>query len=230
MERAPHRYSPELKQRPVAEIEEGIFRCGRPPANAQTSETMIQKWVEEYGRYQSKRNVVEVVMDQIAALMQVLAEAHLKLVVYDELIVPASKHFKTDLKKLWYGTVDALCHAEGGLAVGVVGGIFQRTRDANYKRGKRGSTARQADAVVLARRHRAPRAILHRDAQAPLSARRRRCGNRPRSPLRALANDRSLGAPQAAPHADDILAVRLRGRAESRARTRRRRAAPSRGQ
>jgi hypothetical protein len=47
--------------------------------------------------------VVEVVMkseqERIAALEQALADAHLKLRVYDELITQANKHFKTDLKK-----------------------------------------------------------------------------------------------------------------------------------
>ena len=103
MERALHRYSPDLKQRLVAEIEAGHLSLREAARDAQTSVTMIQKWVEEYGRYQPKRDVVEVVMkseqDQIAALKQALAEAHLKLVVYDELIVQANKHFKTDLKK-----------------------------------------------------------------------------------------------------------------------------------
>ena len=103
MERALHRYSPELKQRLVAEIEAGHLSLREAARDAQTSVTMIQKWVEEYGRYQPKRDIVEVVMkseqDQIAALKQALAEAHLKLVVYDELIVQANKHFKTDLKK-----------------------------------------------------------------------------------------------------------------------------------
>ena len=71
-------------------------------SDARTSVTMMHTWAEEYGRYQSKRDIVEVVMqseqDQIAALKQALAEAPLKLVVYDGLIVQANKHFKTDLK------------------------------------------------------------------------------------------------------------------------------------
>lgn len=103
MERALHRYSPELKQRLVAEIEAGHLSLRDAARDARTSVTMIQKWLEEYGRYQPKRDIVEVVMkseqDQIAALKQALAEAHLKLIVYDELIVQANKHFKTDLKK-----------------------------------------------------------------------------------------------------------------------------------
>ena len=37
--------------------------------------------------------------DRIAALEQALAEAHLTLRVYDELIVQANRHYKTDSKK-----------------------------------------------------------------------------------------------------------------------------------
>ena len=64
---------------------------------------MVQVWLREYGRFQPKRDIVEVVMkseqDRIAALEKALAEAHLKLVVYDELITQANKRYKTDLKK-----------------------------------------------------------------------------------------------------------------------------------
>lgn len=103
MERAQHRYSAELKERLVAEIENGHLSIREAARDARTSVTMIQKWLDEYGRYKPKRDVVEVVMkseqDRIAALEQALAEAHLKLRVYDELITQANKHFKTDLKK-----------------------------------------------------------------------------------------------------------------------------------
>jgi transposase-like protein len=103
MERAHHRYSPELKGRLVADIENGHLSVREAARDAQTSVTMIQKWLEEYGRYKPKRDVVEVVMkseqERISALEQALAEAHLKLRVYDELITQANKHFKTDLKK-----------------------------------------------------------------------------------------------------------------------------------
>ena len=103
MERVQHRYSAELKARLVAEIESGHLSVREAAKDAQTSVTMIQKWLDEYGRYKPKRDVVEVVMkseqERIAALEQALAEAHLKLRVYDELITQANKHFKTDLKK-----------------------------------------------------------------------------------------------------------------------------------
>jgi len=103
MERAQHRYSAELKQRLVAEIEAGHLSLREAARDAQTTVTMIQKWLEEYGRFKPKRDVVEVVMkseqDKIAALEKALADAHLKLVVYDELIRQANKRYKTDLKK-----------------------------------------------------------------------------------------------------------------------------------
>jgi transposase-like protein len=103
MERTQHRYSAELKERLVAEIENGHLSVREAARDARTSVTMIQKWLDEYGRYKPKRDVVEVVMkseqDRIGALEQALAEAHLKLRVYDELITQANKHFKTDLKK-----------------------------------------------------------------------------------------------------------------------------------
>jgi transposase-like protein len=103
MERAQHRYSSELKQRLVEEIERGQLSMREAARDAQTSVTMIRKWLEEYGHYQPKRDVVEVVMkseqDKIAALEKALAEAHLKLRVYDELITQANKRYKTDIKK-----------------------------------------------------------------------------------------------------------------------------------
>lgn len=103
MERVHHRYSAELKQRLVEEIEQGQLSLREAARDAQTSVTMVQKWLEEYGRFKPKRDVVEVVMkseqDKIAALEQALAEAHLTLRVYDELINQANKRYKTDIKK-----------------------------------------------------------------------------------------------------------------------------------
>jgi len=108
MERTQHRYSPELKARLVAEIESGHLSVREAARDARTSVKMIQKWLDEYGRYKPKRDVVEVVMkseqERIAALEQALADAHLKLRVYDELITQANKHFKTDLKKSFGST------------------------------------------------------------------------------------------------------------------------------
>jgi transposase-like protein len=103
MTRMQHRYSAELKQRLVEEIEAGHLSIREAARDAQTTVTLMHQWLEEYGRFKPKRDIVEVVMkseqDQIAALKQALADAHLKLLVYDELITQANKRYKTDLKK-----------------------------------------------------------------------------------------------------------------------------------
>lgn len=103
MERANRRYSPELKQRIVEELEAGHLSLREAARDTQATVAMVQKWVDEFGRYRPKRDVVEVVMkseqERIAALEKALAEAHLKLQVYDELITQANKRYKLDLKK-----------------------------------------------------------------------------------------------------------------------------------
>lgn len=102
-ERAQHRYSAELKQRLVAEIEAGHLSIREAARDAQTTVTLMHQWLEEYGRFKPKRDIVEVVMkseqDKITALEKALADAHLQLVVYDELITQANRLYKTDLKK-----------------------------------------------------------------------------------------------------------------------------------
>jgi transposase-like protein len=103
MERAQRQYSPELKQRIVEELEAGHLSLREAARDTQATVAMIQKWVAEFGRYRPKRDVVEVVMkseqERIAALEKALAEAHLKLQVYDELLTQADKKFQLDLKK-----------------------------------------------------------------------------------------------------------------------------------
>jgi len=98
-----HHYSPELKQRLVDEIEGGQLTLREAAQDARTTVAMVRTWLEEFGRYKPKRDIVEVVMrseqDRIAALEKALAEAHLTLLVYDELITQANKRYKTDIKK-----------------------------------------------------------------------------------------------------------------------------------
>lgn len=103
MERVLHRYSEELKRGIVEEIESGRLSVRDASAETQAGVTQVQKWLEEYGRFKPKRDVVEVVMksekEKIAELEKALAEAHLKIRVYDELISLADKRYKTDIKK-----------------------------------------------------------------------------------------------------------------------------------
>ncbi len=103
MERSRRQFSPELKQRVVEDIEAGHLSIREAARTVQTTAAMVHHWLDEFGRYRPKRNVVEVVMkseqERIAALEKALAEAHLTLQVYDELITQANKRYKTDLKK-----------------------------------------------------------------------------------------------------------------------------------
>jgi len=102
-ERAMHRYSEELKRGIVEEIEGGHLSVRDAARDTGAGVTQVQKWLEEYGRFKPKRDVLEVVMksekDKISELEKALAEAHLKIRVYDELISQANKRYKTDLKK-----------------------------------------------------------------------------------------------------------------------------------
>jgi transposase-like protein len=103
MERSRRQFSPELKQRIVEELEAGHLSVREAARTVQTSAAVVHHWLEEFGRYKPKRDVVEVVMkseqERIAALEKALAEAHLTLQVYDELITQANRLYKTDLKK-----------------------------------------------------------------------------------------------------------------------------------
>jgi transposase-like protein len=118
MARSHHQYSSELKQRLVEEIEAGQLSLREAARDARTSVAMVQVWLREYGRFQPKRDIVEVVMkseqDRIAALEKALAEAHLTLQVYDELITQANKRYKTDFQK-GFGTPPLAPSAAPGL-------------------------------------------------------------------------------------------------------------------
>jgi transposase-like protein len=121
MARMQHQYSAELKQRLVEEIEAGHVSIREAARDARTTVTLVHQRLAEYGRFKPKRDIVEVVMkseqDQIAALKQALADAHLKLAVYDELITQANKRYKTDLKKSFGLTPSTPSEAAGSSSV-----------------------------------------------------------------------------------------------------------------
>ncbi len=108
MERAQISFSPELKRAIVEELESGQVSLREAATRGHTTVSRIQLWLKEYGKYQPKRDIVEVVMkseeEKIAALEKALADAHLKLLVQDKIIELASKKYKTDLKKT-FGSV-----------------------------------------------------------------------------------------------------------------------------
>jgi transposase len=96
-------YQEGLKRSIVAEIEGGSMSIMDATREYRISKSLIGLWLKEYGKYQPKREIVEVVMksekDRIAELEKALADATLKARVYEELINQANKAFKTDIKK-----------------------------------------------------------------------------------------------------------------------------------
>jgi len=103
MERARMVVSPEVKRAIVEELESGQLSLREAASRGHTTVSRIQLWLKEYGKYQPKRDIVEVVMkseeERIAMLEKALAEAHLKLLVHEKIIEVASKKYKVDLKK-----------------------------------------------------------------------------------------------------------------------------------
>lgn len=96
-------YSDEIRRHIVGEIEGGSLSVADAAKEYGAAKSLIQIWLKEYGRFRPQRNVVEVVMksekERIAELEKALADAHLKIRVYDELINQAGKKLKVDLKK-----------------------------------------------------------------------------------------------------------------------------------
>ena len=103
MDRAQMSYSPEVKRAIVEELERGDLSLREAAARGHTSVGRVQQWLKEFGKYQPKRDIVEIVMkseeEKIAALEKALAEAHLKLMVHEKIIELAGKKYKVDLKK-----------------------------------------------------------------------------------------------------------------------------------
>jgi len=96
-------FSPAVKRSIVEELESGRISLREAAVRDHTTVTRIKLWMEEYGKYKPKRDVVEVVMkseeEKISALEKALADAHLKLLVQEEIIALAGKKYRVDLKK-----------------------------------------------------------------------------------------------------------------------------------
>lgn len=101
------RFNEGLKIRIVEEIESGRLSISEAGKEYGAQKSAIRYWLEEYGRFKPKHNIVEVVMkseqERIAELEKALADAHLKMRIYDEIINLAGKKYKVDLKKT-FGT------------------------------------------------------------------------------------------------------------------------------
>ena len=96
-------FSEDLKRGIVRELDSGVLSLRDAARMCGTSSGQIKSWLNNYGRYQPKRDILEVVMkseqEKIRELEKALAEAHLQIRLYGHIIDLASKEYKTDLKK-----------------------------------------------------------------------------------------------------------------------------------
>ena len=96
-------FSEPLKIGIVKEIESGKLSITEASREYGTTKSSVKHWLSEYGKFRPKRSIVEVVMKdetaKIEELQKALAEAHMKLRIYDKMIELANKQYKTDLKK-----------------------------------------------------------------------------------------------------------------------------------
>lgn len=103
MDNIRRRHSESLIRAIVKEVESGSLSRADASREYGVAKCVLQNWLTEYGRFKPKRSVVEIVMksekEKIAELEKALAEAHLKIRVYDEILTEADKRYKLDLKK-----------------------------------------------------------------------------------------------------------------------------------
>lgn len=95
--------SEEVKKRIVEEIESGeVGQCEASRLYG-ISRVSIQKWLKQYGRLRYRTQIVEVVMKdekgKLQELQEALADAHLKIRLYDKMLELAGKEYQVDLKK-----------------------------------------------------------------------------------------------------------------------------------
>lgn len=103
MSRQIKRYDETFRRYVVKEIEDGGLSQADAARQYGISKGLVRIWLEEYGRYRPKRDVVEVVMkseqEKIQELEKALSEAHLKIRTYEELLKIAEKNNGGSLKK-----------------------------------------------------------------------------------------------------------------------------------
>lgn len=97
------KYSEELKRHIVTCLESGEMSRAEISGEYGVTRTTLSSWLLDYGKFQPRKDIIEVVMksekEKIAELEKALAEAHLKIRAYDMLVELANKQYKTDLKK-----------------------------------------------------------------------------------------------------------------------------------
>lgn len=145
-------YNESLRRSVVKEIESGEISLADASRRYGLTKTSIHLWMQEYGAFRPKREVVEVVMkseeDKIRELEKALSEAHLKIRAYEELLKIAERQYGGGLKKKhWQDVVRTL--RKEGRSVEASCQTLGVTRDAYYKRLRRGERKHVSEAVVL---------------------------------------------------------------------------------
>jgi transposase-like protein len=97
------RYRDDLKQGIVSEIEAGTLSIKEAASQCATSVSQVRNWLELYGTFKPKKDVVEVVMkseqEKIAELERAVADMALKIRLYDRILEMAGTAGGVDLKK-----------------------------------------------------------------------------------------------------------------------------------
>lgn len=105
------RYSTSFKQKVIEEIESGkLTKSGAKRLYGIGGETTIQTWIKKFGKLHLLNKVVRIELkDEVSKLKQIekekkelesaLAQAHLKLIVYESIIEIAEEELGKDLKK-----------------------------------------------------------------------------------------------------------------------------------
>jgi transposase-like protein len=111
-------YQEEVRRGIVGEIEGGRMSIIEASREYGISKSLIGVWLQEYGKYRPKKDIVEVVMkserERIAELEKALADATLKARIYEELIKEADKEYKIDIKKTFGTGLSEVLGEKGG--------------------------------------------------------------------------------------------------------------------
>jgi transposase-like protein len=96
-------FSIDLKRNIVAEIEAGHISIREASQSCQAAVSQVKQWLDEFGKYKPKRDVVEVVMksekDKISELEKAVAELHMKARYFEILVDLAEKEYGIEIKK-----------------------------------------------------------------------------------------------------------------------------------
>lgn len=96
-------YSESIKRQIANEVEKGLLSIGGACRHYNVPQTTVRSWVEKYCVSRDKIKTIEVVMkdqeDQIKELKSALADAYLKMKIYDKMLELAGEDYGFEVKK-----------------------------------------------------------------------------------------------------------------------------------